>query len=142
MKATDRRQLIGVIVVAIIVVAATWYAMSRQKYYAGTLTSITYVPAASGSRGPYLTFTFAADLPRQLVAGTSAVFKSFRADSRQSASADVSSMLIAALTAGAPFVPDPQSDPAVVTTNTLPAGVPAVPVTLTGRGTMWFMVPY
>jgi hypothetical protein len=142
MNGKTRRQLIAVIIVAIVVVAAVWYAVSRQRHYAATtLTSITYIPASASGAGPYLTFTFSAPLPAQSVAGTSAVLKSFAVDATSPTPATFGVELVNALVAGAPFVPDPQSDPAVITTNTLPANAPASPMALSGVGTMWFIVP-
>lgn len=153
MNRGTRNQLLAVVIVALVVVLALWYAATRQVYYqAATLAQIEYAPVAGAQAGapPYLTFTFSAPLDPAQVAGTTAVLKSFAIGAASPTPLPVAAPFLALLMDGpggkgpAPFVPSfAPENPHALTTNTLPGGATAFtrPMVITGSGVMWFAVP-
>lgn len=149
MKSSTKKQLLAVVILALIAVFVAWYIVTRQTYYQiGTLTQINYTPTTGAP--PYLVFTFSSPLDPSQVTGTTAVLKSFTISPSSPTPPSTAAPLVTLLTAGpnnqgpAPFVPTfTASVPNVITTNTLPSGATTFtqPMTITGNGMMWFAVP-
>lgn len=138
MDRKTKSQLIAVVVVALIAVIVAWYVRTRQVHYQlESLTRIDYTPAAA----PYLTYTFSQPLPAGQLAGNAAVLKSFTVAADSPTPPATANALIGLLTKGLPFVPDAQTTPNVLTSNTLPAGAPRTQMSITGGGVMWLVVP-
>jgi hypothetical protein len=141
MRARTKRQLIAVLIVAIIAAAAAWYVSTRQAVYRfATLRAIHYSPASGAP--PYLTFEFTGPLIPDQVAGNTAILKKFIVDPGSPTTAAEATPFLQMLGA-MPFVPLPMPSPALVTTNTLPNNVSAYasPMTITGAGEIWFTAP-
>ena len=133
-----RNLLTALVAVALVVVVAAWYLAARPvRYQLSTLTRIDYSPAAA----PYLTYTFSQPVPPGQVAGNTALLRSFTVDAASPTPPAAAAGLIALLTKGLPFAPNAQPLPNALTTNVLQAGAPPTPMTVTGSGTMWLIVP-
>jgi hypothetical protein len=153
MDSTTKKQLVALILVALIVVLVAWYLLTRQTHYqVATLTEIRYAPTTETP--PYLTFTFSQPLDPARVRGATAVLKSFQVSPSSPTPPATAAPFLALLTRGpeaggkaqgpVPFVPIYATwAPSVLTTNTLPGQVApfTAPMTITGTGIMWFTAP-
>lgn len=138
MNSKTKNQLVAAVIVALIAVFVAWYVLTRQVHYQlMTLTQIDYTP----STAPYLTYTFSQPIAANQLAGNAAILKSFVVAAGSPTPPAGANALIGLLTKGPPFVPNPQSAPNVLTSNTLPAGAPPTPMSITGNGIMWIFVP-
>lgn len=142
MKSGTKKTLIAAVVLMLVVVLIIWYAQTRQTHFQATsLTRIDYTPPTLGSKGPYLVYTFAQPLPASSITGTSAVLKSFVLGASSPTTGPTAQSFIAQLVDGVPFVPEVSAGRAILTTNTLPANMPATRISVAGTGTMWFVPP-
>ena len=137
-----RRQLIAVVLVALVIVALAWYLLSLPVHYTYPVTRIDYMPTP---QSPNFVFSGATPFPSPLTG--SVVLKDFTPTSATVAGSAKQWPQYAAALLGRlidyPFVPSEGGDGVSVTSNTMPAGLTTytAPLTLVGTGTLWIMRP-
>lgn len=160
MKGRTKKRLLAAIIVALVVVAAVWYAQTRPTYKVlTTLREVAFLPAAPPSVCPAdcpageacvagecvtplptLTFTFSEPIDPTAIAGTTAILKSFVPD--PGTPPDAAAALLASIrSGGVPFSPV-LVPPSTITTNAMPAALNGSAAFLIwGSGEVWLATP-